>query len=107
MFVDGVLVPIKHLINGTTIVQREVDSIVWRHVELRWHDVILAEGMPVETFLDSDDRSVFDNGAGVPETLGFLEPCAPRITQGALLERIRSGLRSRPVTCHVAVADQL
>ena len=62
VFVDDVLIPVKHLINGVTIMQVPVGAISYWHVELPAHDVLLAEGLPAESLLDTGDRSVFDNG---------------------------------------------
>jgi hypothetical protein len=62
VFTGGVLIPIRHLINGTTIAQVEVDEITYWHVELESHDVILAEGLPCESYLDTGNRSAFANG---------------------------------------------
>ncbi len=56
LFVDGVLVPAKRLINGRTVRQVEVDTVSYHHIALAAHDVVLAEGMPAETFLDMRGR---------------------------------------------------
>jgi len=34
VFVDGVLIPIRYLINGRTVVQEQVDEVTYYHVEL-------------------------------------------------------------------------
>ncbi|GAB0119161.1 Hint domain-containing protein [Acidisoma sp. 7E03] len=65
IFAEGVLVPIKHLVDGGAIRQRRVRSVTYYHVELDSHDVILAEGLPVETYLDTGDRAAFANGGDV------------------------------------------
>ena len=62
VFVDGVLVPVKLLIDGTTIVQVERDRVRYFHVELPAHQVILAEGLAVESYLDTGDRANFTEG---------------------------------------------
>ncbi len=67
VFVDDVLVPVRHLINGSTIVQEPVAEVTYYHVELATHDVILAEGLPCESYLDTGNRAVFVNGGA--ETL--------------------------------------
>jgi T5SS/PEP-CTERM-associated repeat protein len=59
VFVDGVLVPVKFLINGSSIVQVHRDRVRYFHVELAEHAVILAEGLPVESYLDIGDRLDF------------------------------------------------
>ena len=62
VFVGEVLIPIKHLVNGQTVVQTEVDAVTYYHVELSRHDVLLADGLPCESYLDSGDRASFENG---------------------------------------------
>ena len=54
LLIDGVLVPAEMLINGTTIKRfeaREYDELEFFHIKLESHDVIYAEGAPVETLL--------------------------------------------------------
>jgi hypothetical protein len=59
-----VLIPIKHLINGSTIVQVPVERVTYYHIELPRHDVLLAEGLPAESFLDMRDGSNYANRPG-------------------------------------------
>lgn len=97
MFLDGLLIPARCLVNGTTVIQeRCLDRVDNFHVELDSHDVVLAEGAPSESFMDDDSRGMFHNAsefdvlypdAGRPD--GF---CAPRVEQGAQLEAIRQRL---------------
>jgi len=60
--VNGVFIPVKLLVNGTSITQVKRDQIAYFHVELPRHAVILAEGLPVESYLDLGDRADFVNG---------------------------------------------
>ena len=64
VFVGDVLIPVRCLINGSTIVQVPVDRVVYHHVELEQHDVLLAEGLPAESFLDMRDGSNYANRPG-------------------------------------------
>ncbi len=64
MFVAEVLIPVKHLINGSSIVQVPVDSVTYHHIELAAHDVLLAEGLPVESYLDIKDGRNYPDRAG-------------------------------------------
>ncbi len=94
MFIDGLLVPARCLVEGSTIMQeRGLKRVDYVHVELDTHDVLLAEGAPSESFIDDDSRGVFHNAhefaALYPDTPlsdGF---CARRVEQGAQLEAIR------------------
>ncbi|MDR3663152.1 MAG: Hint domain-containing protein, partial [Mycobacterium sp.] len=89
VFVNGVLVPAKLLINGTNIVQMKRHRIVYYHVELPEHAVILAEGLTVESYLDTGDRANFEpDGAGIRLFADFAVRLAPEAatvweTQGA------------------------
>jgi collagen type I alpha len=64
--VDGMLIPVRHLINGRTIAQEAVAEITYHHVELLAHDVLLAEGLPCETYLETGNRAAFaDDDAAI------------------------------------------
>jgi len=65
VLIDDVLVPVKHLIDGEWIVQVRMDVVTYYHVELARHDVLLAEGLPAESYLDTGGRASFDNGVVV------------------------------------------
>jgi hypothetical protein len=65
IFAEGVLIPVKHLLNGGAITQLPVDGVTYYHIELSHHAVILAEGLPVETYRDTGDRHAFANASGV------------------------------------------
>lgn len=62
MIVDGHCVPAKLLVNGTTIA-REYPQIpfMYYHVELERHGILIAEGAQAESYLDTGNRSSFDN----------------------------------------------
>jgi hypothetical protein len=65
VFIDGVLIPVCHLVNGRTIFQQARDTITYWHVELSEHTVLSAEGVPAESYLDTGNRSAFANGDAV------------------------------------------
>ena len=96
----GVLVPIMYLINGTTIARVPVDTITYWHVELATHDILLAEGLPAESYLDRGDRPFFDEASDhalhnpdfvVPGVAGR---CRPVALEGPLVEAERRRLGS-------------
>jgi collagen type I/II/III/V/XI/XXIV/XXVII alpha len=62
VFVNGVLVPIKLLVNGTTIAQECRARVTYHHIGLSHHSIILAEGLTVESYLDVGDRANFVAG---------------------------------------------
>ena len=64
LYVAGALAQVKHLVNGMTIVQADaVERVEYFHIELDEHDLIVADGAPAETFVDCDNRLMFENGA--------------------------------------------
>jgi hypothetical protein len=101
MYLDGVLIEAKDLVNGHSIVQAdEVERVEYVHVELDSHDVILAEGAWSETFVDDDSRAMFQNAAEYAalypgEAARFPRYCAPRLEAGYVVEAVRRRLALR------------
>jgi hypothetical protein len=54
-----VLIPAKYLINGISIRQVDMPEVTYHHIELEDHNVIWAETLPVETYLDCGNRYNF------------------------------------------------
>ena len=98
VFVNGVLVPVKLLINEATIRQIPRDRITYFHIELPRHAVILAEQLPVESYLDTGDRAQFSGGPVIALYPDFvartweMAGCAELVTTGARLEAARASL---------------
>ena len=98
MYFDGILVPARALINGTSIRQaRDVTRVEYFHIELDEHDIILAEGAASETFVDDDSRNTFENAAAYRENspAAAHKPacyCAPKLEAGHEVELIRRRL---------------
>ena len=72
IFLDGVLVQAGALVNGESIV-REHDvaaQFTYYHVELASHELLLAEGVAAESFVDNIERMHFHNWdeRSAPET---------------------------------------
>ena len=61
VFLDGVLIPVRYLVNGATIAHRRRDNVCYYHVELAAHGILLAEGLPAESYLDTGNRVAFEN----------------------------------------------
>jgi hypothetical protein len=98
IFFDGVLIPIGSLINGATIKlddALELSELEYFNIKLENHDVIYAEGAPVETLLEVDECAV--NFAEYLRKYGAASPdevrCAPIAPYGGLGE-LRSRVRS-------------
>ena len=98
---DGALLPVSLLVNGATIVQEPVESVRYFHVELDAHDVILAEGLACESYLDDGNRETFGNAPGHLALYGRLDPqewdraCLPVLREGPQSEALRQRLLAR------------
>src|ERR1039458_7045846 len=62
VLVDGKLVVCRMLINHMTITQEfDAKYVEYYHVELAKHAILLAEGLPAESYLDTGNRAMFAN----------------------------------------------
>ncbi|MBW4984593.1 Hint domain-containing protein [Mameliella sp. CS4] len=65
LILDGVAINAGALVNGTTIqvvpMEQQPERVTYYHVETEAHDVILANGLPAETYVDFVRRQAFDN----------------------------------------------
>jgi Hint domain-containing protein len=65
LLIDGVLIPVKHLVNGRSIAfdddAKMSETIEYFCVELDTHEVIFAEGTAVETFQYRGGQIAWDN----------------------------------------------
>ncbi len=102
VFADAVLIPIRYLVNGASIVTERRAAVEYFHVELASHDVILAEGLMVESYLDTGNRAAFTNGAAAPMLFPdfarcswALDACAPLVTTGPALAAVKRTLLAR------------
>ncbi len=108
VYVQEVLIPVRHLVNGTTIRQVPTDTITYFHLELAQHDSLLAEGLLAESYLDVGDRANFANADGpmrlFPDfstlrldlcTRWEAQGCAPLVVVGAALEAARRQIEAR------------
>ena len=105
VFVEAVLIPIRFLVNGTTVQQIDAAEITYYHLELARHDVVLAEGLPAESYLETGGRAAFENGGGGLQLHPDFAPdearvgmvwqnfsYAPLLGTGGEVERVRSRL---------------
>ncbi len=92
VFLSGVLVPALHLVNGAIITAEDQSAVTYYHIELDRHDVVLADGMPAETYLDNGNRGQLYHERG--KRGACRTPCAPLITSGPQLAAIRRRLHN-------------
>jgi hypothetical protein len=105
---QSVLIPAKHLVNGTSIRQVKKPRVTYHHIELSRHAVILSEGLATESFLDSGADAAMllsDDGLPGPSVAGWAGPeaqlfrdalaCAPMRIVGPEVERVRGRLGQR------------
>jgi hypothetical protein len=99
VFAEGVLIPVRCLINGASIVQEDVVTVTYYHVALPAHGVLYAEDLACESYLDTGNRSAFENSGGatalhpdfgrdIREARGY----ADLVTAGPRLDALRRRL---------------
>ena len=98
---EGVLMPISALQNGKTIVQHQRATVEYWHVELDKHDIIFAEDLAVESYLDTGNRAAFANGVAFIGAHPDFEPshwsdtCLPLVKGGVEVARVKTALLER------------
>ena len=101
MYLDGVLIEARDLVNGVSVIQAgEIERVDYFHIELESHDAILAEGAWSETFVDDDSRGMFHNAheyrALFPDApVGLAHYCGPRRVDGYEVEAARRRIDAR------------
>jgi hypothetical protein len=109
LIIKGRCVSAKLLVNGGSIVsERDHAPFTYYHIELEKHGILLAENTPAESYLDTGNRSVFDN-SGSPRVVHptftlnasaerwLTDACAP-LANAAEVEAIWTRLAKRSVT---------
>ncbi len=91
LFIDGILIPVKELVNGTSIVSAippNMETLEYLQIVLDTHEVIWAEGVRAETFVAKGkaDYEVFANFAEYdrlyPTDSYTIPPLAPELIMG-------------------------
>jgi autotransporter passenger strand-loop-strand repeat protein len=104
IFHEGALFPIGNLVNNVSIAQVPRTEVTYWHIELATHDVVLAEGLEVETYLENGNRGDFENNDAITLHPGLVgsdgaatSPCFPFCRQGENLQALRDLLATRIV----------
>ncbi len=85
---EGALMPISCLINGVSVTQMDASHVEYWHVELDRHDIVIAEGLSAESYLDCGNRTAFANGGAFVEAHPDFRPkywadtCLPLVKEG-------------------------
>jgi hypothetical protein len=107
ILLDGLLIPAKLLVNGSTIAQdTRLRAGCYFHVELQRHAVVLAEGLGCESYLDTGNRAFFENGPdpmvlhpdfdnSAGQRRREMESCAPLAVDAGRVEPIWRQLSAR------------
>jgi len=106
MAVDGYLIPARHLVNGTSIIQEFwCRRVRYFHLELDAHGLLLSEGAWSESYLDDGSRQHFNNAALTGLYLDFEasrsqgqyddRACLPVLRQGLKLDLIHGRIALR------------
>ena len=97
-----VLIPAAALINGTTVTQENADRVTYWHVELDRHEVVLAENLPCESYLEMGNRGFFAEAEVTNLSAGpdapvatHAEFCRPFHGAGALVHVTRARLAAQ------------
>jgi hypothetical protein len=112
LLLHGLLVPVKLLVNGATILwDHACQAVSYFHVELDRHDIVLAENLPAESYLDTGNRAMFAQSHGNPhrapafgrgkqwDAAAYADLCL----KGAKLGEIRRDLRAQAMALGFAV----
>jgi hypothetical protein len=102
-FIDGVLIPAIHLVNGRTIFQELAgETVEYYHIEVEGQAIVLAQGAPAETYVNHDNRRMFANWREYEWLYGPDQPALnqdqefariyPCVTKGPQFELIYSRL---------------
>lgn len=97
---DEVLIPANALVNGTTITRVDCEEVTYWHLELDSHDILTANGMPAEAYIDVGNRGFFANAmptdavSAARDLAGYCRPFADR---GPIVTAVRNRLRARAI----------
>jgi hypothetical protein len=103
IFFNDVLIPVKYLINGTSIAQGTpsgASTIEYYHIELDTHEVLYAEGALVESFIEEcSERENFANFVQYERLYGAehqprMTPFAPILGYHSRSQKLQGLVRS-------------
>ena len=99
--ISDVLIPVQELVNGATIAYAPMDEITYWHIELDTHDILLANNLPAESFLEMGaNRGLLAKGADAElpaevTSRTHADFCRRFVDSGPLLDVVRDELSRR------------
>jgi len=114
LYIDGHLIEAKTLVNGVTVIaEHGTRYVTYHHIELSQHDVVLAEGLAAETYLDSGNRANFETGTAPialhPDFVAQTreKACATLLVDGPAVIAVRQKLLDRALALGFAAAGDV
>ncbi len=94
---EEALVPIGRLVNGVSIERMPVEQVTYWHVELEEHDILFANNLPAESYINVGNAAFFGDGAtGKPRGPFTLDDyCRPFLSDEAVIAEVRARLQQR------------
>lgn len=103
---EELLIPAFCLVNGASIAYAPCDHVTYWHVELDSHDLLVAENLPAESFLEmGENRRFFTGQAGIAALAEALSAevmarthadfCRPFLMAGPVIDIVRTQLAAR------------
>ncbi len=118
VFDRGRLVPIRLLVNDATILREtRRRKVTYYHVELDSHDLLLAEGLAAESYLDTGNRGLFENApeplvlhpdftdSAAQQQRRLTESCAPLCAAPAEIEPLWFRLADRALALGIRLPE--
>ena len=108
VLVEGGLIPARLLVNDATILQDTASaSVRYFHVELDAHSILLAEGLPAESYLDTGNRGMFENAAAPLLLHPDMASGQRRRESESSIELVTDAARVEPVWRHLTARARI
>ena len=109
---EELLIPAYTLINDATVSQLNVAQVTYWHVELDSHDMLIANGVPAESYYEVGNREFFLESQtvaidGLPDG-GKIAPnayCRPLVDKGPVIDALRERMRYRALALDWALSN--
>jgi autotransporter passenger strand-loop-strand repeat protein len=96
LYLEGVLIPVEHLVNHRSIRWADqIRAVEYYHLEFPAHEVVFANGAPAESYYEARNRAWFQN-TRPGSAAGAAKPTfAPVLTAGEIVENVWARLFER------------